>query len=1095
MLKPNHITESHWNEWVIDSAVDPDLTSLNVVSLSDYEPLERLLYGLPDSARRNDGRLRDKWLRRYAHCEHGGWWCSGEDILTGEDAQWGQFKPDIPYHYEKEPKNCFQQPKGFGNKAKNKILKYEAPPQVPTEITALRVNFWLTWNIVRRQDEQAKIAWIQRFWHTAYQKISPNQVQCPAGMEAHSRLFQSRNRQAAKVSRGQDEIQPSSTISIREFQAACERREYGEIERILQAVWDRSRRSSTQFEESDSGGIERLVRLVDLGFWTWLIATPTIPLIIAEGAKKAGTIITAGYAAVALPGVFNGYRQPKDQWGHKIGNPYLIPQLQAFAQPNREIIFSFDHDPKPNTATNVRTAIAKNGRLFELSHCKVSVITWNEPEKGVDDLIANRGVDCFHSLYKARIPLSKFKLRSELSLEKYTPQIVNERYLDENLTPPTNAQVIGICSPKGTGKTEWLAKIVARAIRSGQRVIIICHREQLAIALASRFGVDYRTEVRTSITKGALGYTLCIDSLHPHANPPFNPNEWQEALVIIDEAEQVFWHMLDSSTCEKNRVAIINSFKQLLLTAVGTGGQVYLADADLSPFALDYVRALIGFPVQTWVVENRLLPNQGQRKLVTYSGNDPRELVSGLFKAIERGEKPFIQTTGQKAKSKWGSINLESYLSQKFPEHRILRIDSESVADPEHEAYGCMGNLNAILPMYDIVICSPVLETGISIDIKGHFDHVWCIAYGLQTVDAVCQTVERVRDDIPRHLWAKATAKNNRIGNGSTTVRGLLASEHQITRANISLLQQASISEFDELEVNFSPESLTTWAKRACVVNAGKNNYRAEIVTKLIESGYEMTDSDPDAPQATIKVNEDLQETRTANYRQHCQEVPQVETPTPQELEELKHKRAKTKTERLKERKGNLMKRYGVEVTPELVKKDDNGWYSQLQLHFYLTIGKIYLPERDKRSLSQIKEQGNGKAFKPDINQRQLSAPIKALEIIEIEQFLNPEKEFTAAYLDESGWLEKIIRFRHDIKTLLGVSINPEKDSAIAIVQRILKKLGLKLEFKYWRGDRQSKQRVYGACNLDPDQRSPIFDNWLTRDEKIYQIDPVLTLS
>ena len=107
MLKPNHITESHWNEWVIDSAVDPDLTSLNVVSLSDYEPLERLLYGLPDSARRNDGRLRDKWLRRYAHCEHGGWWCSGEDILTGEDAQWGQFKPDIPYQYEKEPKNCF----------------------------------------------------------------------------------------------------------------------------------------------------------------------------------------------------------------------------------------------------------------------------------------------------------------------------------------------------------------------------------------------------------------------------------------------------------------------------------------------------------------------------------------------------------------------------------------------------------------------------------------------------------------------------------------------------------------------------------------------------------------------------------------------------------------------------------------------------------------------------------------------------------------------------------------------------------------------------------------------------------------------------
>ena len=55
----SHITESHWNEWVIDSVVDPVLTFLNVVSLSGMTPYERLLYGLPDSERRNDGRVRN----------------------------------------------------------------------------------------------------------------------------------------------------------------------------------------------------------------------------------------------------------------------------------------------------------------------------------------------------------------------------------------------------------------------------------------------------------------------------------------------------------------------------------------------------------------------------------------------------------------------------------------------------------------------------------------------------------------------------------------------------------------------------------------------------------------------------------------------------------------------------------------------------------------------------------------------------------------------------------------------------------------------------------------------------------------------------
>ncbi|MDJ0902204.1 MAG: DUF3854 domain-containing protein [Xenococcus sp. MO_188.B8] len=988
MLKPPHINESHWNEWVIDSVVDPELTSLNVVSLSGMTPYDRLLYALPTGERRNDGRVRNWVLRRYAHTEHGGWWCNGVDVLTGNESQWGTFKPDeakqeIEYNRQ-------------GHFKKAKLIKYEHPLKTETEIFALSVPLHLWKAIALRYDVP----------------LPENIVVTPFGRA--------------------------------------------------------------------------------LGFWAWVIANPSIPLIITEGAKKAGAIITAGYVAIALPGIYNGYRQLKNDWGQKIGNPHLIPQLKAFAHPDRKIIFCFDHDQKPKTATNVSKAIATTGKLFERQGCSVDIITWNSPEKGVDDLIANKGVDYFHALIQNRIPLSKFNLASLLDLSNYDPLYVNERYLSENLTPPEDAQVIGIKSPKGTGKTEWLAKIVERATRVGQRVIIICHREQLAIALADRFGVDYRTEVRTSVTKGLFGYALCIDSLHPHANPPFNPSEWQNALVIIDEAEQVFWHLLNSRTCERNRIAIIESFKQLLLTAVGTGSKVYLADADLSPIALDYVRSLIGFPVKTWVVENQYKPKGGKRKLITYSGNDPRELVAALVNHISRGQRVLIHTTGQKAKSKWGSINLESYLSKLFPDLSILRIDSESVAEPEHRAYGCIGNLNAILPLYDIVICSPVVETGVSIDLKGHFDSVWCIAQGIQTVDAVCQAIHRLRDGVPRHIWVKTTAKGNRIGNGSTNIKGLLASTHKLAVANISLLQQASIDEFEELEVNSSPESLNTWAKRACVVNAGLNNYRAEIIAKLRDEGYKISNSETEDSQGSNSVNDDLKQTRTENYQQYCQAVVQVDTPSEKELESLSNKRAKTQTERLVERKGNLIKKYGVSVTPDLVEKDDRGWYPQLQLHYYLTIGNAYLAQRDRRSLAKISEQGDGKAFKPDINKRQLSAKIKALQIIQVEQFFDPEAEFTKETLTE--WLDFVIDHRFDIKSILGVSINPDKDSAIAVAQRILKKLGLKLEFKCWRGDRSSKQRIYSGCNLNPDERERVFDNWLAREEKMYDHDPVHTL-
>ncbi len=429
---------------------------------------------------------------------------------------------------------------------------------------------------------------------------------------------------------------------------------------------------------------------------------------------------------------------------------------------------------------------------------------------------------------------------------------------------------------------------------------------------------------------------------------------------------------------------------------ISTGGQIYLSDADLSCIAIDYVQQLIGVPVDIWIVDN-VYKSRRKRKLYTYSGSDPRDLVSALVKAVERGEKVLIHTT-------------------------------------------------------------------------------WCIAYGLQTVDAVCQALERLRDDVPRHIWIKTTAKASRIGNGSTSVKALLRSQHYSTKSNILLLQQAGFDEFDDLDANFCPSSLVAWALRACLVNVGKNNYREEIINKLLSEGYELVALEAENSADSETVKNQIKETAQQNYRQFCQAVPQVETPSDSELEELNNKKAKTPQERLIERKGKLIKRYGVEVTPELVEKDDGGWYGQLQLHYYLTVGNIYLAQRDRRSLARIQEQGLGKAFQVDLNKQQLSAKIKALQIIGIEQFFDESAEFSQASLQD--WLDFVIELRFDIHAVLGVCINPEKDTAVAVAQRILKKLGLKLEFKCWRGDRSNKQRIYSGCNLNSDRREEIFEIW-----------------
>ncbi|MEA5504328.1 hypothetical protein VB735_14640, partial [Halotia wernerae UHCC 0503] len=55
----NQLAPNHYSEWVMGSGVDREITALNVQSLLGDEIYEFLLYALPQTARRNDGRLRE----------------------------------------------------------------------------------------------------------------------------------------------------------------------------------------------------------------------------------------------------------------------------------------------------------------------------------------------------------------------------------------------------------------------------------------------------------------------------------------------------------------------------------------------------------------------------------------------------------------------------------------------------------------------------------------------------------------------------------------------------------------------------------------------------------------------------------------------------------------------------------------------------------------------------------------------------------------------------------------------------------------------------------------------------------------------------
>lgn len=984
------LSPHHRQEW-LDSGVDPELIDLNVRSLDGLAALDFLVYALPNSERRNDGRIRDKWFKKYKHTELGGWWCSGVDLWTLEEAEWGCFKPDVPRR-----------------DGQGKVIKYEHPPKAETELFALRVP--------------------EHIW---------------------------------------------DKIAFR----------YGVLRRRGDGVTGRRGDDSTP----------------PPNFWEWFLEHPEIPLCITEGAKKAGAILTAGYAAVALPGVFNGYRQPRDCNGQVLGLPKLIPSLELLARGGRDLYFCYDQDEKPKTVENVNKAIAQTAKLLarhnrnsqpktdqkaQSPQRTIYITRWSPQYKGADDLITAKGAEAFEEAICQAMPFDSWQAEQFTRLT-YPPNLcLNQRYLSA-LSFPETAKLVAIKSPKGTGKTEALTLEVSKAVCRGQKVVVLTHRVQLGEALCSRFGIDYVTEFRHSETKGVFGYGLCIDSLHENSQARFNPDEWEDTTVIIDECEQVFWHLLNSSTCQKERVPILRSLKRLMENVLSSEeGRVFLSDADLSDIALNYVKSLAGFPVEPYVIVNDGQPSKGW-DVYLYEGNDPSQLVKALVKEIENGGVPMVCCSAQKLSSPWGTQNLEAYLKKLFPKRRILRIDSETVSDPLHPAYGCIGNLNEILGDFDIVLASPSIETGVSIDLKGHFTSVWGIAQGVQMADSIRQALSRVRESVPRHLWAREQGfPGSRIGNGSTSVRELLSSQNKLCRANIALLR---LSEFEEIDADFQPESLKAWAARAVAINQSMRCYRETIVRGLKGEGHTIIPaaSLDEKQEETDSIKEEIQMTKNENYQAHCEAVAAASNPSEQELKTLKQKRAKTSQERLIERKGTLARRYDIPITSLVVQRDDKGWYNQLQLDYYLTVGKEFLRAREMRVLRSQLDEGEGAIWKPDFNRTQLGAKIHLLEAINIKQFFEEGARFTSSSLSE--WGEFVKSHRWEIKVGLGLTIN-SKDAPIAIAQNLLGKLGLKMPFLYKRGGRGQQERVYGAV-VRSDGREEVFERWRERDEALAAVE------
>ncbi|WP_371416783.1 DUF3854 domain-containing protein [Dolichospermum sp. UHCC 0259] len=326
---PNNLTEAEYHELAVSSAIHPELIERNFIHIAGDTVLNYLFISnaIP---RLNTGRVTSTFLKLYQYAIIGGMWISGLDPFNNwQPMEWGRFKPTQ------------------GRIDKNgKIVKYESPPKTPNRVTYFDVPDCIWDKVAKRYN-------IKRDYSPPAQHL-------------------------------QDQLNPLSFWETPVLFWAlvlllwCNNKQQTEIAETPFSLWKwlvmllSNNKQQTEIVETP------------LSFWEWVVMHPEIPIILCEGEKKAASLLSQGFVAIALPGIWSG------RIGKKDFDERLHPDIMPLAQPGRKFIILFDYETKSKTRWSIFQATLRTGKTIEAVGCTCEVALLPGPEKGVDDFIVER---------------------------------------------------------------------------------------------------------------------------------------------------------------------------------------------------------------------------------------------------------------------------------------------------------------------------------------------------------------------------------------------------------------------------------------------------------------------------------------------------------------------------------------------------------------------------------------------------------------------------------------------------------------------------------------------------------------------------------
>ena len=474
------------------------------------------------------------------------------------------------------------------------------------------------------------------------------------------------------------------------------------------------------------------------------------------------------------------------------------------------------------------------------------------------------------------------------------------------------ADITLIKSPKGTGKTEWLKRLVEDAKAANLSVLLVGHRRALISATAERIGLtSYLAEPEEGDENAPKYripnryYAVCVDSLDK-LNTQFDRYD----LVVIDEVEQVIAHLL-SATLREHRQEALLRFQYYLQQA----GTMYLLDADLNSVTIEVLEILLDDGIDRtfqvllnwWQPENRVVH--------LYQGTKPDALMGELIGSLSRGERCFVCSNSKEFVDKLaGEVEIRFGSDKK-----TLKITSDNSSKPEIQAI--VKDIRHRALDYDVIFTSPALGTGIDITFEGDAALIDTV-YGffqarINTHFDIDQQLSRVRNPKRINVWV--SPQEFHFETDSEAIKSELLASGAEHRKLLRIERNGKLV-YDEMYDTIY--SVVTASQRA-----SKNRLRHHFIELRRSSGWAVEEVAVD--KETTRLGKEIGKAGKEALRQvRFEQILTAPAITSERFEALKKEQ---RTETLKDSDRAAMRRYEIEsfyrtdATPELLATDDEG--------------------------------------------------------------------------------------------------------------------------------------------------------------------------